>query len=91
MCAAVTFAQDDDGLLLRTLASSAGDCDTMASMMGSIMGARYGRVLCGDIQNNGKTLEADLKKIETAKTAHKSLKNWSANQSDFLITYEYWP
>jgi len=77
MCAAVTFAQDDDGLLLRTLASSAGDCDTMASMMGSIMGARYGRVLCGDIQNNGKTLEADLKKIETvlAKEFDADLKN----------------
>ena len=64
MSAAVTYAGDDDGLILRTLASAAGDSDTMASMMGSMMGARYGRVLCGSIENRGRTLESDLRTIE---------------------------
>ena len=64
MCAVVTYAKEDDALILRILASAAGDSDTMASMMGSMMGARYGRTLCGKIASLGKLIESDLKAIE---------------------------
>jgi len=40
MSSVADFAGEDDGLLLRTLASCAGDSDTMASMMGSIIESR---------------------------------------------------
>ena len=64
MSSVADFAGEDDGLLLRTLASCAGDSDTMASMMGSIMGACYGRQSCGKIMSGDRSLEQDLIRIE---------------------------
>lgn len=62
--AAVEHAAGDPWQTLHLLAGSPGDSDTIASIFGTLAGARVGRAALGTLERDGRRLEGDLRAVE---------------------------
>jgi hypothetical protein len=62
--ATIAYAPNDPAVALRTIAHSCGDTDTLASFLGTLLGAWYGAERLSAIQTEGLDFQAELDIVE---------------------------
>ncbi len=66
--ATIAYAPDDPAVALRTIAHSCGQTDTLASFLGTLLGAWYGAGRLSTLQSAGLDFQAELKVVEAILT-----------------------